>query len=362
MRPTPRFAFDELTTGQNSVEQDLTADERVIAGYGMVHVDFARANLVAGVRLEATRADYAASELIFANAVFSGRTIPATGSTDYVDVLPGVHVNFFPTSKLTVRAAWTNTLGRPAYADLAPINVLDEVQDTDGSFVGSLNAGNSELKPYRSMNLDLSIEYYISSGLLSIAPFYKQIDNPIYDRSTTETNVVHNGRLYARFWLVKPENGERSHIGSVEFNYQTTFSRLPSPFDGLGANANYTWTDSAVTLVDRDGDLPFFKQSDHIGNAALLYRKYGIEGQVALSFQGPALGSVGVNSDGDIYADWYRPLDAKVSFPISRLLRGFVEGRNLNDAPRIRYAATPERRTAHEIYSRDFYAGIDWRF
>ena len=83
---------------------------------------------------------------------------------------------------------------------------------------------------------------------------------------------------------------------------------------------------------------------------------------MSLSFQGPALGSVGVNSDGDIYADWYRPLDAKVSFPISRLLRGFVEGRNLNDAPRIRYAAIPERRTAHEIYSRDFYAGIDWRF
>jgi hypothetical protein len=44
------------------------------------------------------------------------------------------------------------------------------------------------------------------------------------------------------------------------------------------------------------------------------------------------------------------------------MFRGFVEGRNLNDAPRIRYAAIPERRTAHEIYSRDFYAGIDWRF
>ena len=50
------------------------------------------------------------------------------------------------------------------------------------------------------------------------------------------------------------------------------------------------------------------------------------------------------------------------SFPISRLLRGFVEGRNLNDVARIRYAAIPTRRTAHEIYSRDFYAGIDWRF
>jgi hypothetical protein len=83
-----RFAFDDVTTAQNSVEQDFSAEERVIAGYGMVHVDFARGNLMAGVRLEATRADYAATELIFANALFTGRTIPATGSTDYLHALP----------------------------------------------------------------------------------------------------------------------------------------------------------------------------------------------------------------------------------------------------------------------------------
>ena len=179
---------------------------------------------------------------------------------------------------------------------------------------------------------------------------------------TTETNVVHNGRSYARFGLTRPENAERGHIGGVEFNYQTIFSGLPSPFDGLGTNLNYTWTDSAVTVFGRTTDLPFFKQSDHIGNAVLLYRKYGVEGQVSLSFQSDALGSVGADADGDIFSAWYRPLDAKVSFPISRMFRGFVEGRNLNDAPRIRYAAIPDRRTAHEIYSRDFYAGIDWRF
>ena len=47
---------------------------------------------------------------------------------------------------------------------------------------------------------------------------------------------------------------------------------------------------------------------------------------------------------------------------MTRILRGFVEARNLNDEPRIRLCGTRDRRTAHEIYSRDFYAGIDWRF
>jgi TonB-dependent receptor len=357
-----RFVFDALTTHQNSLEQDFSADEQVIAGYGMVGMDFTRWNLMAGVRVEGTRADYTAQELIFANGAFTGRTVPAVGSTDYADVLPGVHLTFFPRSNITVRAALTNTLGRPAYADLAPISILDEIQETDGTFVGSLSTGNADLDPYRSMNLDFSFELYLRSGMIAIAPFYKRIDNPIYDRGVTDQNVVHNGRTYARFGLSRPENADRGHIGGVEMNYQSVFSGLPSPFDGLGTNLNYTWTDSSVAIFDRDEELPFFKQSDHIGNAALLYRKHGLEAQLSISFQGPALAGVGATAAADIFTDWYTPVDAKVSFPLTRMLRGFVEARNLNDEPRIRYAGVPDRRTAHEIYSRDFYAGIDWRF
>jgi hypothetical protein len=140
------------------------------------------------------------------------------------------------------------------------------------------------------------------------------------------------------------------------------FTSLPSPFDGLGTNVNYTWTDSSVTVFGRDDELPFFKQSNHIGNIALLYRKYGIEAQLSLSFQSPSLGSLGVVRDSDNYSDYYTPVDAKVSFPLMRRLRGFVELRNLNDEPRRRYAGIRERRVQHEIYSRDVYAGIDWRF
>lgn len=358
-----RFAFDALTTAQNSVEQDFTAEESVIAGYGMIGLDFARGNLLAGVRIETTDGTYSAGELVFANGVFTGQVNPITGETNYTDVLPGIHLNFFPSNRFTIRAAWTNTLGRPAYADLAPISVLDEVQETDGTYVGSLNTGNAALKPYRSMNLDASFELYLTSGLVSVAPFVKWIDNPIYDLSTTEQNVVHNGRTYARFGYSRPENADRGHVAGIEFNYQTLFTRLPSPFDGFGSNLNYTWTTSSVTIFGREqDDLPFFKQSDHIGNVALLYTKHGIEGQLSLSFQGPALGSVGSNLDMDNYAAWYLPLDAKVSFPVARRLRGFVEGRNLNNATRVRYAGIGDRRTAEELYLRDFYAGIDWRF
>ena len=37
-----------------------------------------------------------------------------------------------------------------------------------------------------------------------------------------------------------PENADEGHIAGVELNFQTYFTRLPAPFDGLGVNVNYT--------------------------------------------------------------------------------------------------------------------------
>ncbi len=359
-----RFVRDAVSTAQNSLEQDFTASETVYAGYGMVGIDLtSKANVLLGVRVETTRGDYSAKQLVFANGTFTGRFNPVTGSTDYTDVLPGVHVTYSLTPRLIVRAAWTNTLGRPAYADLAPISALDEVQESDGSWIGSLSEGNSGLKPYESMNIDVSLEYYLPSGLLSVAPFYKQIDNPIYDRSTIETNVVYNNKTYSRFSTNRPENADTGHIGGIELNYQQTYAKLPAPFNGLGTNVNFTFVDSSVTIFGRDEEVPFFKQSGQVGNVAVVYQKHGLEAQVSLSYESPSLGSVGLDADADNYGDWYSRWDAKASFPLGvRFLRGVVELRNLSDTARRRYAGVSDRRVQEEIYGRDLYAGIDWRF
>jgi hypothetical protein len=147
------------------------------------------------------------------------------------------------------------------------------------------------------------------SGLLTVAPFYKRIDNPIFGRSVVEQNFVYDGRLYERFGLSQPENADRGHIGGVEFNYQNMFTTLPAPFDGFGVNLNYTVADSSVTVFARDDELPFFKQSTHIGNVAVLYEKAGVAAQVAVTFNSPFLRSIGANTDTDGYGDPYRIVD-----------------------------------------------------
>ena len=154
-----RFTFDALATSSDSLVQDFAADEQVTAGYLMRTFDFNRWSLLAGVRVEHTEGDYTANELLLNNGTFTGNVRPAVGETSYTDVLPGVHVSIFPRKNVTIRAAWTNTIGRPAYASLAPIKALDDLQVEPGIFVGSLSLGNPALKPYESMNLDASIEY-----------------------------------------------------------------------------------------------------------------------------------------------------------------------------------------------------------
>jgi hypothetical protein len=79
--------------------------------------------------------------------------------------------------------------------------------------------------------------------------------------------VTYNDRFYERLGFARPENADAGHIAGVELTYQNYFSRLPAPFDGLGVNLNYTATDSSVRLFERDDELPFFKQSDHIGTS-----------------------------------------------------------------------------------------------
>jgi TonB-dependent receptor len=356
-----RFTFDVNTTRVDSIAQDFDAEETVAAGYLMGQVDFDQWNVLAGVRIERTSGSYNANELVYARGTFTGNVRPATGETSYTDVLPGVHVNLFPRKNLVIRAAWTNTLGRPPYSNLAPISVLDEIQETDGSFTGSLSTGNPDLKPYKSVNLDASIEYYLGSGLVSIAPFYKQIDNPIFGFSSSETNVTHNGRLYQRFGFSRPENADVGKIAGVELTLQNYFSFLPGPLDGLGVNVNYTATNSSVKLFTRADKVPFFGQSDHIGNVALLYEKFGVAAQASLSFASPSLGGVGATADGDGYDDWYRPIDLKLSAPIARGIRGLIEVSNATGVNRRSYAGTPDFRTADERYSWSAYVGLDWR-
>lgn len=359
-----RFTPDPIGSLNNSVAGDFDAEEDVYAGYVMGSLDLSPTlNLLAGVRLEYTDTTYGANELSTVGGVFSGVFKRVTGGNNYTNLMPDVHLVWRPNERVAVRAAWTNTLGRPNYADLAPRRVFDVVESVPGSgeFVGSLSSGNPNLQVFESSNFDLSLEYYFKhGGILSVAGFHKDIDNPVFGRSVTTSNTTVDGRFFTVFNSSQPENAAKGNITGFEANFQQFFRFLPSPFDGLGVNLNYTYTDSDVTVFGRPDQLPFFKQSDEISNLALIYEKYGFEARVALSHNSAYLDSVGASRGLDGFIGGRDQLDAKASYRLTKNLKLFVEFTNLDTDPLREFTGVATRNSGQEIYSWNAKFGLNF--
>ena len=201
------------------------------------------------------------------------------------------------------------------------------------------------------MNFDGSVEYYLkNAGILSLGVFHKEIDHPVFNRSTLQTNVTVDGRLYSTLTTSSFDNAQSGKITGLELNYQQFFKFLPAPLDGFGFNVNYTLTDSSVSLFTRTDSLPFFKQSDRIANLALFYEKYGFEARLALSYSGDYLDAVGANRDTDIYVRGRGPIDAKLSYRVNRHFKLFGEFLNLSEEPLREFTGERRRENDFEIY------------
>ncbi|MGH8021142.1 MAG: TonB-dependent receptor domain-containing protein, partial [Opitutaceae bacterium] len=195
-----RFEFNELSSIENSNVSDFEAEEDVLATYAMASIDLTSSwTLLGGVRAELTDATYAGNELVYDDGDFTGTVNRVTGNDEYTTVMPGLHLTWRPNDKFVARFAWTNTLGRANYASLAPIRELDQIEDVPGSgiWIGSISEGNPLLEPYESMNLDVSLEYYLQAGgIVSVGVFHKDIDNPVYGSSFIESDITFDGRFY----------------------------------------------------------------------------------------------------------------------------------------------------------------------
>ncbi|ANO52591.1 TonB-dependent receptor [Woeseia oceani] len=345
------FEFDAESSALDSISSDYQIDETLLAGYAMASVDINNLTILGGARIERTEADYTAYFVSLPAVDPLNPASPFTGTTEYTDVLPSLHLTYRPNDKVVVRGAWTNTIGRPNFQDVAPAL---EVEDDEGA------AGNEDLDPFESMGLDLSFEYYFeTAGIASIGVFYKEIKNPIFTRRTED--VVYRGIPLTV--LSRPENADKGTLLGLELNIEQQFVNLPQPFDGLGASLNLTFIDSEVDVFGREEDnLPFFRQPDTIGNVALFYALGRFEARVAVSYRDAYLQGIGGDSSEDVYFDERTQVDLKVSFDATERFSLFGELQNINDASRREYQGRPSRLYADEIYSWTALFGASYAF
>jgi TonB-dependent receptor len=285
------------------------------------------------------------------------------GKYSYTDYFPGVNVKYAFSDNVIGRAAITTAIGRPPFVDLAPTVTVDTGSNT-------VSQGNANLKPQQALNLDAALEYYFpGEGGVSVAFFYKKIDDPIFATTATGQTGVFGGVSLTNAIVNSFSNGTEARVGGVEVAYQQPLTFLPSPFDGLGVNASMTFTSSKLQVPGRTSvHTPMVGQADQIASAQVYYEKYGIQARLAYSFHSAYLdtdGGLNVadptgRSDG--YFGRLGTWDARIAYTFAKRIEVFVEGNNLTDAEDYYFFDNPSRFREAEKYGRSMRLGLSVKY
>lgn len=287
-------------------------------------------SLQGGFRWDHTRADIGNF-----NGVTNGSTTDyefQSRNAGYDYLLPSVLASFNISPKMKLRAAFTETVGRPNYGDYGAATSTT----FDGATV-NISQGNPNLKPRHSWNYDLSYEWYPQKDtLLTVGIFYKDIHDEIYTR-TSYGSVMMDGANYAAV-ISEPLNASGAGLRGVEMQLmRQRFGFLPGILKNFGISFNATFLQGFYEEAMDDGSQRrvngLSNQPSHIYNASLFYADKRLEARVAYNRIGKSLYSTsGTASWQDMWFQERGQLDLQVSYRFFKWLSATGQVQNLTDA------------------------------
>jgi TonB-dependent receptor len=362
--PTPqslgRFENQFNATREDAPEaylgDNFEATENITGTYLMLNQNLGT-NLfvIAGARLEHTRVSYSANQLDFDEDGDLASVTRTQGTDDYLNLMPSLHLRYNLTPNTIFRAAWTNTLARPNYIDLAPRRLVLR-EDNE------LEEGNPGLDATTAMNFDLMAEHYFKSvGIVSGGVFYKDINNFIYNsvmRDYVDPGTGNRFDLYTQ-----PQNGSGAYLRGLEVAYQRQLDFLPGFLKGFGVYTNYTFNDSRVeSFPGREGEaLPLPGTAKHNFNASLSYETAKLVLRASLNHHSDFIDPGEISSSGafyDRYQDRMTQVDVNGSYAFNPRFRIFAEGNNLTNQPLRFYQGTRMRTMQAEYYNMRWQFGL----
>lgn len=206
-----------------------------------------------------------------AGARFVGTTVISTATLvgspvkvthDYTDFLPSANAVLELTSDLQLRAAYGRSMTRPA---LSALNIAGPVFGYDTRTVSNL--GNPFLKPYKSNDYDLGLEWYFAKGgLLSAGVFYKDIISSLTTSVVTQmvpqqywAAIYADPRYNAAYQAdpatvpytftttVNTPGGDR--VEGIELTANIPFSVISQRLSAFGVASNYTYVHTRNTTT-----------------------------------------------------------------------------------------------------------------
>ncbi len=351
-----------------SSARDYEMSEDVLAGYIMSRIDFDRLRVVYGVRVEDT--SFEANGFNAAETDAGPVVVANSFSRDYTDILPSINVRYRATDNLIVRAAYTKTLSRPSFGFLNPSPAAIELDDTDLE----IEAGNPTLDPFKSNNIDLSVEFYPEDiGIFGVGFFYKDIDDFIFnaDVSSAIDITQFTGSIdisaVTDIEVFQPRNGESAELWGIEFNWTKRFSNLPGPWSGLMLMTNATYTDSDADLglganAGRSSKISLPRQADWVGNVVLGYEYGPISIRFSGVYRDKRLLELDLGEEAnDLFQDDHLQFDLTAKYDFNDNIQLYANAINLTDEPMYNYHGSTRFNGQYEEYGPSFIFGVSYR-
>jgi iron complex outermembrane receptor protein len=297
-----------------------------------------------------------------------------TGGRDVSRALPALNIRFKPTDKIFIRAAYTVTLDEPSFYDLRAqggdgatvststnttthVTTITNVQYTNTS-------GNPTLRPTISHNADLELEWYPSASTSAhLSLFDKKLNDTIVYGNTLQPVpfITASGGVVTQQASVSADYNapQTATIKGIELGGRTFFDMLPSPFNGLGVEGNYTHINDnnpGNQYTDISGvihhDTPLVGLSNNSYNASLMFEKPQYSVRLAYNWRSqylmttnatgtnqsytyyPTAGSTGqtIGIALPVYAAAYGQLDFGVAYRPTQHLTFSLDMNNLTNA------------------------------
>jgi TonB-dependent receptor len=337
----------------DSTIDDYRMKEDIDAAYVQNSIDIDAWHVLGGVRAERTRFDAAGSRVNEEEATFD----PVKRNRSYTNWLPTVQGRYDIDAKTSVRAAWTHSVVRANFDQLAP--GVSQASDTEATI------GNPDLAPLKSTNLDLGIERVLGDdGAVSAYVFHKDIKNFTYT-----TNLAGTGPWADYTSAITYANGDKASVKGLELSYTQSLRMLPSPFNRLivGVNGTLTRSDANIARYDIDAgrmrsrSITLPGQSDRVMNLMLGYEQGPLSSRLALNYKSPYLLEMGddiLDASQDRVVDAQKQLDFSLSYQLSKQLQLNFEAANLNNEKYYVYLGSKAYNAQYEQYGRTYKVSL----
>jgi len=307
-----------------------------------------------------------------------GEVVEVEYEGDYDLLLPMLDIKVDLSDELVARASLGQTITRPSLGDM-----LGNLSLTPSPKVGSRSGsrGNTNLQPFKSTNIDLSLEYYYDdASYASVGLFWKNVDDWIAGSSVTTTyEGLHDVYLGQRWnnavsalegrgeqatdtaiyneivangvgigennrilpdsatdplieWTIdSPENVEARKVNGIELAVQHLFGETGF---GVGVNATFVGGDVDVDnyYIGRQKVLEGLSDS---ANLQMFYEKDGLSVKVTGAWRDQYLVGLGLPDTGSDsapqYAEDFLQWDLSVNYEVSDNMTVFFDGVNLTN-------------------------------